>query len=168
MVYQFRQYHGGVILSLDSIIKTSLTSNNQHILSGNVNNSNNIYKLIDIEFKKDFIEKLYPNPIWTERVYWNVIGRIQNEHEDYSLVDIQTKVDRYLEDNKLCVSQIDLIKFIRDSIISHQIEGKAKITDVYEHAVENGIVSERFYKAIKQLKLQGDIFEPREGFYKCI
>ena len=63
MVYQFRQYQWGAIMSLDSIIKTSLTSNNHNISSDNTNNSNDIYKLIDIEFQKDFIKKLYTNTL---------------------------------------------------------------------------------------------------------
>jgi len=66
------------------------------------------------------------------------------------------------------ISQRDLLKFIRESIISHQIEGKSKIEDVSVHATENGITTYRFNEAIKQLKRQGDIFEPRQGFYKCI
>lgn len=125
-------------------------------------------KLISHEFKKDFIKKLYPNPEWTNRVYWNVIGRIQDEHEDIQLDNIIKGVDQYLEENNMCISQRDLLKFIRESIISHQIEGKTKIEDVSTHATKNGVTSDRFNEAIKRMKAEGRIFELKEGFYKCI
>ena len=125
-------------------------------------------KSIIHEFQKDFIKKLYPNPLWTNRVYWNIIGRIQDEHEDIPLNNIIKGVDQYLEENNMCISQRDLLKFIRESILSHKIEGKTKIKDVSEHATENGVTSDRFNEAIKQLKRQGDIFEPKQGYCKCI
>ena len=125
-------------------------------------------KLINNKFQKDFIKKLYPNPLWTNRVYWNVIGRIQVEHEDITLDNIIKNVDQYLEENNMCISQRDLLKFIRESIISHQIEGKSKIDDVSAHATENGVTVDRFNEAINRMKAEGSIFEPAEGFYKCI
>ena len=124
--------------------------------------------LIDNEFKKWFIKKLYPNPLLTNRVYWNVIGKIQNEHEDIQLDNIIKGVDKYLEENNMCISQRDVLKFIRESIISHQIEGKTKIEDVSTHATENGVTIDRFNEAIKRMKADGSIFEPAEGFYKCV
>ena len=157
-----------MVLSLESIIKASLISNNQPIQQYIQNNSSTIYTLIDNEFKKDFIKKLYPNPLWTNRVYWNVIGKIQNEHEDITLDNIIKDVDQYLEDNNMCISQRDLLKFIRESIIMHNIEGKTKIVDVSAHATENGVTIDRFNEAIKRMKADGSIFEPAEGFYKCI
>lgn len=123
---------------------------------------------IHTEFQKDFIKNLYKNPIWTERVYWNVIGKIQNENENIPLDDIISGVNQYLSDNKMCICQIDLLKFIHDSILFHQVDGKTQIKDVYSHATENGITSNRFNEAIKRMKAEGIIFEPAEGFYKCI
>ena len=125
-------------------------------------------QLINNEFQKDFIKKLYPNPLWTNRVYWNVIGKIQNEHEDIKFDDIIKGVDQYLEDNNMCISQRDLLKFIHESIISHQIEGKSKKEDVSVHAAENGVTVDRFNEAIKRMKADGSIFEPEDGFYRCI
>ena len=133
-----------------------------------LNLKNILVQLIENEFQKDFIKKLYPNPLWTNRVYWNVIGRIQVEHEDIQLDNIIKGVDQYLEDNNMCISQRDLLKFIRDSIISHQTEGKSKIDDVSAHAVENGVSIDRFNEAIKRMKADGSIFEPEDGFYRCI
>jgi len=134
----------------------------------NMNLHQELNKLINNEFHKDFIKKLYPDPKWTNRVYWNVIGRIQDEHEDIQLDNIIKGVDQYLEDNNLCISQRDLLKFIHESIRSHQIEGKTKIEDVSTHATENGVTSDRFNEAINHMKAEGSIFEPKEGFYKCI
>ena len=132
------------------------------------NLKNILVQLIDNEFQKDFIKKLYPNPLWTNRVYWNVIGRIQVEHEDIKFDDIIKGVDQYLEDNNMCISQRDLLKFIRESIITHQIEGKSKTEDVSAHAAENGVTVDRFNEAIKRMKADGSIFEPMDGYYKCI
>ena len=168
MVYQFRLYYGGVVLSLESIIKASLISNKQPIQQHIQNNLSTIYTLIDNEFQKDFIKKLYPNPLWTNRVYWNVIGRIQDEHEDIQLDNIIKCVDQYLEDNNMCISQRDLLKFIRDSIITHRIEGKTKKEDVSVHATENGVSIDRFNEAIKRMKAEGSVFEIPGGFYRCI
>ena len=134
----------------------------------NNNIKSELGNLIDHEFKKDFIKKLYPNPLWTNRVYWNVIGKIQNEHEEIQLDNIIKGVDQYLEDNNMCISQRDLLKFIRESIISHQIEGKTKIDNVSAHATENGVTADRFNEAIKRMKADGSIFETGKGFYKCI
>lgn len=131
-------------------------------------NQEKLIVLIDNEFKKWFIKKLYPNPKWTNRVYWNVIGRIQDEHEDIQLDNIIKGVDQYLEDNNMYISQRDLLKFIRESIITHQIEGKTKAEDVSAHATEKGVTSDRFNEAIKRMKADGSIFETGEGFYKCI
>ncbi|NOR85103.1 hypothetical protein GQ473_03220 [archaeon] len=169
-------------MALDCIIKSSLKSKNiynkpdsvqkitnKYIISTSVDLSKQrLLKAIKNEFQKDFIKKLYPIPKWTERVYWNVIGRIQVEHEDITLDNIIKGVDQYLEDNNMCISQRDLLKFIRESIISHQIEGKTKIEDVSMHAAENGVTVIRFNEAIKRMKADGSIFEPTEGFYKCI
>ena len=145
-----------------NLIASSIKSNK------NTNLHQELHKLIHHEFQKDFIKKLYPNPLWTNRVYWNVIGRIQVEHEDLTLDNIIKGVDRYLEENNMCISQRDLLKFIRESIIMHNIEGKTKIEDVSTHATENGVTVDRFNEAIKQLKRQGDIFEPKQGYCKCI
>ena len=134
----------------------------------NTNLHQELNKLINNEFQKDFIKKLYPNPLWTNRVYWNVIGRIQVEHEDIQLDNIIKGVDQYLEDNNMCISQRDLLKFIHESIITHQIEGKTKKEDVSVHATENGVSIYRFNEAIKRMKADGSIFEPAEGFYRCI
>ena len=134
----------------------------------NTNLHQELNKLINNEFQKDFIKKLYPNPLWTNRVYWNVIGRIQVEHEDIKLDNIIKGVDQYLEDNNMCISQRDLLKFIRESIIMHQVEGKTKKEDVSVHATENGVTIDRFNEAIKRMKADGSIFEPEDGFYKCI
>ena len=134
----------------------------------NTNLHQELNKLIHHEFQKDFIKKLYPNPLWTNRIYWNVIGRIQDEHEDIQLDNIIKGVDQYLEENNMCISQRDLLKFIRESIITHRIEGKTKIEDVSTHATENGVTVDRFNEAIKRMKADGSIFEPAEGYYKCI
>ena len=155
-------------MSLESIINASLISNKQPIQQHIKNNLSTIYTLIDHEFQKDFIKKLYPNPLWTNRVYWNVIGRIQDEHEDIKFDDIIKGMDQYLGDNNMCISQRDLLKFIRESIISHQIEGKSKMEDVSAHATENGVTVDRFNEAIKRMKADGIIFEIPDGFYKCI
>ncbi|NOR84552.1 hypothetical protein GQ473_00395 [archaeon] len=154
-------------MSLNTIINNSLNARKTTKLPIN-EPQYELITLIRNEFQKDFIKKLYPNPIWTNRVYWNVIGRIQDEPEDFQLDNIIKGMDQYLEDNNMCVTQRDLLKFIRESIITHQIEGKTKIEDVSAHATENGVAVDRFNEAIKHMKADGSIFEPDEGFYRCI
>ena len=156
-----------MVLSLNSIINNSLKERNT-VKSTVYDPQNEIISLIHNEFQKDFIKKLYPNPLWTNRVYWNVIGRIQVEHEEFTLDAIIKGVDQYLEDNNMCISQRDLLKFIREYIVSHQTEGKTKIIDVSTHATENGVTVDRFNEAINRMKADGSLFEPAEGYYRCI
>ena len=128
-------------------------------------------KSIIHEFQKDFIKKLYPNPLWTNRVYWNVIGKIQNEHEDISLDDIISETDNHLMANNLrpsTMSQRDTIKFIHDTIMHLQADNNATITTISSSAIEVGIPTDRLESAIKRMKADGSIFETTEGFYRCI
>lgn len=158
-------------MSLDSIIKTSLTSNNQYISAYSINNSSGIYKLIDIEFKKDFIKKLYPDPKWTRRVYWNVIGKIQNENEEIPLDKMIFEIDNYLKSNNFKpveLSQRDVVNFIRDTILQLQTDNEATITAISEQTMGVGITSEQLDHAINHMKADGSIFKTKEGFYKCI
>lgn len=192
MVYQFRQYWGCTILSLKSIINTSLLSKNQPTHQHTQNKSNDKYVLIDIEFKKDFIKKLYPNPKWTDRAFWVIVTNIEDNNENIELHEIVRGSIKYIISNNLPIPTIDwskwvhisddwkkisdewsmgqrdLLQFIRESIRTHQIEGKAKIEDVFLHATENGVTADRFKEAIKRMKRDGSLFEPVEGFYKCI
>lgn len=65
-------------------------------------------------------------------------------------------------------SQRDIINFIRDSIQDLQVDGKAPITTVLDHAIESGIAFDRCKAAIMQMKREGRIFEPVVGYYKSI
>jgi len=65
-------------------------------------------------------------------------------------------------------SQRDTVNFIRVTIKNLQVDGKTPITTVLDHAIENGIAFDRCKAAIKRMKADGSIFEPTEGFYKCI
>lgn len=62
----------------------------------------NIHK----EFSKTFIKKLYFNPEWTDRIFWNVVGIIQLRFEDMTLEQIIMYITRYLSDNKMIVPHI--------------------------------------------------------------
>ena len=66
------------------------------------------------------------------------------------------------------LSQRDTIKIIRDSIYDLQVDGKTQITTVLDHAIDNGIAFDRCKGAIDQMKKEGTIFEPEDGFYRCI
>lgn len=74
------------------------------------------------------------------------------------------------QSSEICLdrSQRDTINFIRDSIQDLQVDGKAPITTVLDHAIENGIDFGRCKAAIERMKADGRIFEPVDGFYKCI
>ena len=56
------------------------------------------------EFQRSFIHKLYPHLEWTERIFWNVAGTLQQKYyEDLSLDEIITAIKRYLTDHKMIV-----------------------------------------------------------------
>ena len=62
---------------------------------------------IHIEFQKPFIKKLYPNPKWTERVFWNVAGVLQQKYYDeLPLTEIIEGIKRYLTEHKLIIPTI--------------------------------------------------------------
>lgn len=65
-------------------------------------------------------------------------------------------------------SQRDTVNFIKSTILNLQVDGKTPITTVLDHAIDNGITFDRCKAAIKRMKADGSIFEPAEGFYKCI
>ena len=65
-------------------------------------------------------------------------------------------------------SQRDTVNFIRATIQDLQVDGKTPITTVLDHAIDNGIAFDRYKAAIMQMKREGSIFEPEDGFYRCI
>jgi len=65
-------------------------------------------------------------------------------------------------------SQRDTVQFIHNTIQELQVEGKTPITNVQTHVINNGISQEHFNQAIQKMKTEGSIFEPKEGYLKCI
>ena len=172
----------GYLSSTVDIKKTD----NKHNVKKELNN------LIKTEFNKTYVKELYINPKWTSRVFWVIITNVENDNEQIELYDIVRGVRKYLINHNLPIpiidwskwgdisdewkqistewnlSQRDTIKFVRDAINDLQADGLTKITDVSKHTSDNGISQERFNQAIKTLRMEGSIFEPKEGFYKCI
>lgn len=156
----------------------------------NINKELNIF--ITTEFKKTYVKELYINSKWTSRVFLVIITNIENDHEQLKLYDIVRESRKYIIDHNLPipyidwskwehiseewkqistewqVSQRETVKLIRDAINDLQVDGITQITDISKHATDNGIPQERYNQAIKKLKTEGSIFEPKEGFYKCI
>ena len=65
-------------------------------------------------------------------------------------------------------SQRDIVNFIKATITKFKVDGKTPITTVLDYAIDNGIAFDRCKAAIIQMKKEGTIFEPEEGFYRCI
>lgn len=183
-----------MILSLNSIINKSLKERNT-INPTVYDPHNEIISLIHNEFQKVYMSKLYPNPKWTYRAFWVVATNIDENNEHIKFYNIIYELIKYLQHHKLPIpsvdwskwfsisdewqqipillgytelSQRDTIKLIRDAIRELQINGLTKITDIADYATTHGISSERFNMVIKNLRTEGSIFEPVEGFYKCI
>jgi len=58
------------------------------------------------EFQKTFIQKLYPQSKWINRIFWNVAGVLQQKYYDeLSLDQITTTIKRYLSDHKMIIPQ---------------------------------------------------------------
>ena len=183
-----------MILSLNSIINKSLKERNT-INPTVYEQHNDIISLINNEFQKVYISKLYSNPKWTYRAFWVVASNIDHNNEHIKFYNIIYELIKYLQKNKLPIpyvdwskwysihdewkqipiilgytelSQRDTIKPIHDAIRKLQIDGLTKITDVADYATTHGISSERFNQYIKKLMTEGSIFEPVDGYYKCI
>lgn len=65
-------------------------------------------------------------------------------------------------------SQRDIVKIIRDTITDKQENGITPITKVLDYVLKQGISFDKCKSAIKQMKAEGSIFEPKDGFYKCV
>ena len=133
-----------------------------------------ILNALHLEFKKPFITKLYPNPEWQQRIFWNIAGNLQNTYDnlniDVSLDRITQAMNTYLEQNKISTppSQRDDVKFIRGLIQEFKINGMTKIADMMVDVIATGITPDRFDTIISQMEREGSIFEPKEGYLKCV
>lgn len=144
------------------------------------------------EFQRSFIRKLYPNTVWTNRVFWVVANNIENNNENVELYEIIHELKKYLIDHNLPIpvidwskwenisdewkqiskewgmSQRDCVKLIRDIIrdLQQDYEGKAPIDKVLSHALKAGVDASKADDVIRKLKREGAIFEPRNGYLK--
>ena len=91
----------------------------------------------------------------------------EKQYENLYASDDQAKPEKHTFFSG-CPSQRDTVNFIKATIQDLQIDGKTPITTVLDHAIENGIAFDRCKAAINRMKADGSIFEPTEGFYKCI
>ncbi|MBU0964711.1 hypothetical protein KKC06_06755, partial [Patescibacteria group bacterium] len=72
------------------------------------------------------------------------------------------------EDTQEVSSQQSTAKTIRNIIINRKINGLTKIDDLITQAGSVGISEDDTMEYIKQLKLDGSIFEPKNGYYGCV
>lgn len=60
---------------------------------------------IHTEFQKPFIKKLYPNPEWQQRVFWNVTGKLVLDFDDLemdvSLDRITMAINQYIKERRI-------------------------------------------------------------------
>lgn len=116
-----------------------------------------IYACKNLEFK------MHGRLDATEKQYQEEQCKISNP----SNVQAKHEKDTFISE-KSSFSQKDTVKFIYDSIKDLQVDGKTHIPVVLDYAIENGISFDRCKSAIIQMKKEGRVFEPKEGFYKCI
>jgi len=148
--------------------------------------------IIHQEFQKTFIKKLYPNPVWTNRGFWVIVNNIENNNKNIELYEIISGLRKYLLNHNLpipiidwsewvdisdewkqisnewVISQRDTAQLIRSTIQELQTDGKAQITAVSRKVIDGGISQDRFEQTIEKMKTEGSIFEPTEGYFKCI
>lgn len=88
-----------------------------NVLSDEINDINpkisqhELMNAIHQEFQRSFIQKLYPKSEWTDRIYWNVAGTLQNKYyKELSLDEITTAIKRYLTEHKMMIPIINEVK----------------------------------------------------------
>lgn len=60
------------------------------------------------EFQRSFIRKLYPKSKWTEIIFWDVAGTLQQKYYDeMSLNQIIEGMKRYLAEHKMMIPIIE-------------------------------------------------------------
>lgn len=92
----------------NGIDKISMPAHKEMYIESDENTSDisqhELMNAIHQEFKRSFILKLYPHLEWTDRIFWNVAGTLQQKYyEDLSLDEIITAIKRYLTDHKMIV-----------------------------------------------------------------
>jgi len=156
--------------SIDNFISNYKFRDNptQVVKKPNKISQNELMNAIHQEFQRSFIRKLYPQPAWTDRIFWNIAGTLQQKYYDeMSLDQITTAIKQYLSEHKE-LSQRNQVKLIRDIILELQQdnEGKAPIDKVMLHALDEGIDEDKAGDIIRKLKREGSIFEPHNGYLK--
>ncbi len=157
------------------ILNYGFEDSNKHVKKADYQTSQHeLMNAIHQEFQKSFVHKLYSNPKWTDKIFWNVAGTLQQKYYDkLSLDQIIEGIKRYLAEQKMIIPQLsqrDRVKVIRDIIynLQQKHDGKAPIYKVFQCALENSLNQKTTDDTIRQLKREGLVFEPREGYYKCI
>lgn len=132
-----------------------------------------LMKLIHQQFQRPAIKKLYPYPQWTERVFWIIHGNIYHQFEDLSMDRLSEHIEQYIIEHgypgiKSVYSQRDTAKLVIDSIKDLEVDGKTKLTDLTESLLKAGITADKIKSTMKQMKQNGSVFEPSEGYYRCV
>lgn len=145
----------------------------------------NINNIIIKEFKKTYVNALYPQPKWTTRVFWVVEHSIEMQLNLTDTKKITRCLLSYISDNRLPIpdidwqywgvqkpidySQMDELRLVKKAIADLKDEtGITCHIDVQQHVAKSGIDIDRLDSLIFKLKQQGAIFEPKEGYLKCI
>lgn len=93
--------------------------------------------------------------------------RLINASMKETSLDEMGRLDSSIIETGISISQRDSAKFIRDVIRDLQKDGPAKLGDIALRAIDQGISSEQLERTMKQMKREGAIFEPKNGFYRC-
>lgn len=83
-------------------------------------------------------------------------------------LDEMGRLDSGIVEIGISKSQRDTVKLIRDVIKELQNDGPVKFADIILQADDLGISPEQLERTIKQMKREGVIFEPRNGYYRCM
>lgn len=132
-----------------------------------------LMKLIHEQFQIPAIKKLYPNPQWTERVFWVINGNIYHQFEDVSMDRLSEHIEQYITEHgypgiKSVYNQRDTAKLIMDTIKLLQVDGRTSLTNLTDYMISTGITSDQLESTMKQMKRDGSVFEPSDGYYRCI
>lgn len=82
-------------------------------------------------------------------------------------LDEMGRIDSSIIETGLGKSQRDIAKLIYNIIKELQVDGPASYADVILRVDDHGITSEQLDRTFKQMKRDGSIFEPKNGYYRC-
>lgn len=159
---------------IEAIAGTELTNTLNVTNKNNIISQHELMQKIHEQFQLPEVKKLFPDPAWTEEVFWVIYGNVYFQYPEENEPDgkrLEDCINQYIREHGYVRIPLtrDLQKTIIDFIKKHSKDSTgAKYADVALECVNNGIEANQFNETLKYLKRSGQLFEPKAGFLMVV